>query len=89
MNRPTTLAIALVVVLVLFDITTSAQPCADLSGEWTVTEVVEITTTIAGESSTDTQSGTDKVVITQSGCTARYTKQLPLPTGGILPGEHV
>ncbi|MHB9008113.1 MAG: carboxypeptidase regulatory-like domain-containing protein [Limisphaerales bacterium] len=89
MNRPTTLAIAFVVVLVLCNITTSAQPCADLSGEWTVTEVVEITTTIAGESSTDTQSGTDKVVITQSGCTARYTKQLPLPTGGIYHAERV
>lgn len=46
--------------------------CADISGQWSVTETITATCTVLGQTETLTESGSGRVSINQTGCSFSY-----------------
>ena len=66
-----------------------AQDCPDLSGTWSVTETITLTTTINDESETITEADTDSLELIQNGCTVQFFRLVPVPGGGTFQAERV
>ena len=66
--------------------------CTDIDGYWSVTETVNITCSAAGETISETLTGTDTVHITQNGCNVSYRISLAgvdFSRSGTVSGNQV